>query len=145
MNYTSPREVKSPKISISNLEPIIDKGEWEYSVAVLDWEKKPRLAMRWNGGKGEDGKIHPGNPQSRGLPTWFVLPDEFDIEILSALKPRGGLGGGEINIDTAEEAVDSFLSKKNVHELTSKKNSDNLGLEETIIKIITNLKAQGKI
>ena len=137
MNYTSPKEVKSPKISISNLEPIIDGGEWKHSVALLDWEKKPRVAMRWNGGKGEDGKIHPGNPQSRGLPTWFVIPEEFDIAILGVLKMQGGIG------DVEEEAINRFLSKKGVPDLSPQKNP--AYLEKAIIQVITKLKEQGKI
>ncbi|MGO9177569.1 MAG: hypothetical protein ACLQED_15765 [Desulfobaccales bacterium] len=143
MNYTNPREVKSPKVSISNLEPIIDKGEWRYSVALLDWEREPRVAMRWNGGT-EEGRIHPGNPQSRGLPTWFVLSEDYDVAILSeALKQ--GLGGGDIDVDAAKEAVQEALSKRNASKMSSQEAADNAGLETTIIDIITRLKAEGKI
>jgi hypothetical protein len=38
--------------------------------------------MRWNGD--ENNVI--GNPQSRGLPTWFIIPDEFRQVILARLE-----------------------------------------------------------
>ena len=39
------------------------------------------LAMRWNGT--DDNVI--GNPQSRGLPTWFIVPREFRLAVLDEL------------------------------------------------------------
>jgi hypothetical protein len=36
--------------------------------------------MRWNGGK--DNPL--GNPQSRGLPTWFIVPEQHWNQILKA-------------------------------------------------------------
>ena len=48
------------------------------SLAIGRWDNKPVLAMRWNGGK--DSPI--GNPQSRGLPTWFIVPDQHVRQIL---------------------------------------------------------------
>lgn len=137
--YVPPIEVTSPKVSISNLKPIIDRGEWKYSVALLDWDRQPSVGIRWNGGT-ENGKIHPGNPQSRGLPTWFILPEGLDIPILIELKKTGGLGGP--NIESAEQALEEFLSRRGAAELAAKQNST---LEDTVTQIILNLKAQGKI
>jgi hypothetical protein len=37
----------------------------------LLWDDRPAVGVRWNG---EVGKGF-GNPQSRGLPTWFILPE----------------------------------------------------------------------
>ena len=36
------------------------------------------LAMRWNGSP----KNRLGNPQSRGLPAWFIVPDQHVRRIL---------------------------------------------------------------
>ena len=38
--------------------------------------------MRWNGDN-DDNPI--GNPQSRGLPTWFIVPDNYVEAILGTL------------------------------------------------------------
>jgi hypothetical protein len=55
--------------------------ERDYSVAIGRWDKKLCLGMRWNGSK--DKRI--GNPQSRGLPTWFIVPAVFQKSILDSL------------------------------------------------------------
>lgn len=71
--YTPPDTVLSPKGSVSNLRVLMDTGEDGWSIAALQWEGKERLGVRWNG-----NPTNPiGNPQSRGIPTWFVLPDEL--------------------------------------------------------------------
>ena len=69
-NYTSPNHVNSPKAHWTLIAVLEDRGEWDTSLAVGRWDDDPCLAIRWNGGK--DNPV--GNPQSRGLPTWFVLP-----------------------------------------------------------------------
>jgi hypothetical protein len=74
-----PRTVLSPKASIRNLNVIFDGGLWDdanprwsgWSMAELIWEDSPAVGVRWNGQVGEGV----GNPQSRGLPTWFILPE----------------------------------------------------------------------
>lgn len=68
---------------------VLDPGvEYGCAVCVGRWEGEPRIGMRWNGGK--DNPI--GNPQSRGIPTWFMLPvgkyTEAIIESLSAEQKR---------------------------------------------------------
>jgi hypothetical protein len=42
-----------------------------WAVALGYWEGKETLAIRWNG----DDENPVGTPQSRGLPTWFILPN----------------------------------------------------------------------
>lgn len=38
----------------------------------MTWDKQVgRIGVRWNGGEGEGV----GNPQSRGVATWFILPE----------------------------------------------------------------------
>jgi hypothetical protein len=48
-------------------------------LAIGRWDNKPVLAMRWNGSP----KNRLGNPQSRGLPAWFIVPDQHVRQILA--------------------------------------------------------------
>lgn len=72
MSYIDPATVTSPKTLVSNVQVLCNAGEW--SVAELFWDKQPRLGVRWNGSENEPGI---GSPQSRGLPTWFIVPPEL--------------------------------------------------------------------
>ena len=68
--YIQPNQVTSPRGSWS-LIAVLDAGEeGTTSLALGRWEDTPCLAIRWNGS--EDRPI--GTPQSRGIPTWFILP-----------------------------------------------------------------------
>lgn len=80
--YVLPVEVTSPRRQWTLGHVIYERGAGEAAVATGLWENKPVLAMRWNGT--DENPI--GNPQSRGLPTWFILPDEFREPVLSRLK-----------------------------------------------------------
>ena len=79
--YTTPGDVISPKRRWTLVSVLYDKGENNAAVAIGRWDGKPALVLRWNGN--DDNPI--GNPQSRGLPTWFIVPDEFHSSILDAL------------------------------------------------------------
>jgi hypothetical protein len=61
---------------VSDLNIIFDGGESSYSVAKLRWDGDPAVAVRWNGGDSAPFQGL-GNPQSRGIPTWFILPDSI--------------------------------------------------------------------
>jgi hypothetical protein len=50
-------------------------------LALGRWDNRPVLAMRWNGN--DNNPI--GNPQSRGLPTWFIVPGRFNVALVSRL------------------------------------------------------------
>jgi len=82
MAYIPPSEVKSPRRHFT-LVAVLDDGktddapggESSVAVAVGRWRNAEGsdevvLAIRWNG----DDANPIGNPQSRGLPTWFILP-----------------------------------------------------------------------
>jgi hypothetical protein len=60
---------------------LYDRGKRQAAVAIGRWDGEPVLAMRWNGT--DDNVI--GNPQSRGLPTWFIVPREFRLAVLDEL------------------------------------------------------------
>jgi hypothetical protein len=67
----SATEVISPKNHWSLIAVLDDAGPGGIAVALGKWDQKPILAKRWNGDDEDDAL---GNPQSRGLPTWFILP-----------------------------------------------------------------------
>lgn len=94
MGYQDPRLVKSPKGAVSHLRVLYDGGEqtatnqeWEgWSVAELEWYEEPVLACRWNGSTEYEDVSAIGNPQSRGLPTWFMIPKPLQEAIRAQLK-----------------------------------------------------------
>ena len=84
MSYVLPRNVTSPKSSVRNVNVLLDKGEWLFSIASLEWMEngkfEPRIGIRWNGcdTPGVKGSSK-GTPHSRGYPTWFILPKEIAL------------------------------------------------------------------
>jgi len=86
MSYIKPDLVRSPKSSVSDLQIIYDAGENSWALAKMKWDGEDTIGLRWNGGS-EDPKFPGiGNPQSRGVPTWFILPDEIAEAVMSMLK-----------------------------------------------------------
>ncbi len=86
MSYIKPNLVLSPKSSVSELQVIYDDGENSWSLAKMKWDGGDAIGLRWNGGS-EDPKFpHIGNPQSRGVPTWFILPQEIADVVVQMLK-----------------------------------------------------------
>jgi len=92
--YQSPQTVKSPKAAIRHLNVLYDGGEqtedsgdWNgWSVAELEWYEYPTLALRWNGSDENPNVSHTGNPQSRGVPTWFIVPQPLQDCIRAQLR-----------------------------------------------------------
>lgn len=80
-SYILPSECHSPRAHWSLVTVLEDRGPEDISLAVGRWDGEPVLAMRWNGTDGS--KV--GNPQSRGLPTWFILPGDYAEKILVLL------------------------------------------------------------
>lgn len=75
MNYTDPRGVRTPQKRVTgNIDVLHDTGEWGWSMCRLIWDGQQKIGIRWNGSFSENSM---GNPQSRGNPTWFILPDEI--------------------------------------------------------------------
>ena len=78
MAYIDPRMVLSPRGRVENLEVLYDGGEGEYAIARMDWDGDPgNIGVRWNGGDTPGRFDRTGNPQSRGVPTWFILPEHI--------------------------------------------------------------------
>ena len=84
--YITPDKVVSPRRNW-RLIRVLETGAQEDSngdrvaIAIGTWDNYMRLAMRWNGN--EDGPI--GNPQSRGLPTWFMIPGRLNEAVIDTL------------------------------------------------------------
>jgi hypothetical protein len=81
--YVRPEKVTAPKRRWALVSVLCDDGEGETALALGTWEGEPRLAMRWNG----SAKRPIGNPQSRGMATWFLLPPKLNKAIVEDL-PR---------------------------------------------------------
>ena len=101
--FTPPSDVISPK-QHWNLIAVLDEGKADNCALALGrWDGQLVLAMRWNGN--ENNPV--GNPQSRGLPTWFVVPQKYN----EALIRLGGLPADKVTLvrgffpDNLEDAV----------------------------------------
>jgi len=75
MAYIDPAKVNSPQGSIRRVQVLHNQGDRGWSVAEVDYDNEVRIGIRWNGWEGEPGI---GNPQSRGHPTWFLVPEELE-------------------------------------------------------------------
>jgi len=79
MPYIDPGDVHAPRKNWELLSVDFTTGHGDgnqpgWAVATGLWDGHPATGVRWNG---EDGESGAGNPQSRGHPTWFILPDEL--------------------------------------------------------------------
>ena len=78
-----PSSVTSPRLHWS-LITVLEADRDGVALAIGRWDNDPCLAMRWNG-----SAHNPiGNPQSRGLPTWYIIPHWADDAILGLLTPN---------------------------------------------------------
>ena len=85
-----PGDVHSPKAKW-NLIAVLDDGNDDgCALAIGRWAGVPVLAMRWNG----DDQNPIGNPQSRGIPTWFIVPKKYN----EALLQGGGITADKLSL-----------------------------------------------
>ena len=82
MTYIDPTQVLSPKATWDLNEVIYNGGSGGWSAADGLWDDVPCLAIRWNGSDNDQGV---GSPQSRGYPTWFIVPDELEAVTRQAI------------------------------------------------------------
>lgn len=81
-DYVAAEDVKSPRRHWSLIAVLDDPKKPKTCVLALGlWKGQPRLAMRWNGFEG----MPLGNPQSRGIPTWFIIGDQFNDVLIDSL------------------------------------------------------------
>ena len=83
MSYIHPKMVLSPTAILSDLEVVFDGGENQWSVAKFKWNGQAVVGIRWNGGSADPRFPGMGNPQSRGVPTWFILPEPVADVVLT--------------------------------------------------------------
>jgi hypothetical protein len=74
MAYVNPEIVVTPKNRVRSVHVLYDGGPGGWSVAMVDFDGEECVGFRWNGDEGEPGI---GTPQSRGRPTWEILPREL--------------------------------------------------------------------
>jgi hypothetical protein len=85
-DYVTPDKVTSPRREWSLIR-VLETGEQadthghRVAISIGTWRNKPVLAMRWNGDKNRPI----GNPQSRGLPTWFIIPRRLQEAVIDTL------------------------------------------------------------
>jgi hypothetical protein len=83
MSYVEPAAVLSPRSSVRSVDVIYSTGNGGWSLARIGWENSQSVGIRWNGSYDEPGI---GTPQSRGNPTWFILPDDLHDVILKKVE-----------------------------------------------------------
>lgn len=85
-DYITPDKVTSPRQRWTLIR-VLEYGDKEDShgervaISIGKWDDEPVLGMRWNGWK--DSPI--GSPQSRGLPTWFIIPTRLQDAVIKTL------------------------------------------------------------
>jgi hypothetical protein len=104
MAYVEPNTVLAPKTSVRFVEILYSTGDGGWSVARVGWEGSVRVGIRWNGAENGPGI---GNPQSRGNPTWFILPEELESAILQKADELSMSGPGGLLERYREMANDS--------------------------------------
>lgn len=82
--HIPPSDVISPKNRWTMISVLYTGTAGDYALALGRWSNQPVLGIRWNGN--DESRI--GNPQSRGLPTWFVVPTDLEDSILHTVAIR---------------------------------------------------------
>jgi hypothetical protein len=103
MSYIDPQTVMSPKNRVGSVDVLYDDGPGSWSIARLEYDGEERIGMRWNGQEDEAGI---GNPQSRGKPTWFVVPKELSVLVREEAEQRSNSQEGGLLSGYKEMAAD---------------------------------------
>jgi hypothetical protein len=81
MAYKHPRHVDAPRRRWRLIDILHNGGDGDAALVIGDWDGRKVLAARWNGSSADTGI---GNPQSRGIPTWFILPEWLNEAALTS-------------------------------------------------------------
>ena len=93
MAYVDPKSVVSPKSRWKLIEILRNgedskNGDNDATLAIGEWDGERCFAVRWNGTAMDPTGV--GNPQSRGLPTWFIVPCWMNQSLLDGnIIPEG--------------------------------------------------------
>jgi hypothetical protein len=85
-DYVTADKVTSPRqrwtlIRVLEFGDKEDSNGERVAISIGKWDDEPVLGMRWNGTK----KSPIGSPQSRGLPTWFIIPVRLQDAVIKTL------------------------------------------------------------
>lgn len=69
MGYILPDQATSPRQHWSIIKVLVPAASERMAIALGKWDGQPVIGLRWNG----TDEAPVGNPQSRGLPTWFIV------------------------------------------------------------------------
>lgn len=106
MAYVLPQNVTSPRDRWEFLDVLYDGGPQRPAIAFGRWDESEIIAIRWNGDDQEGSAV--GNPQSRGLATWFVLPDWLALATLHALLAQHVAGDKHVVKSALDQAFAHF-------------------------------------
>ena len=137
--YTDPHDATSPRNRLRRHTPIFDDGRGSYSLALLDWDDGEYVGIRWNGNLDDEPA---GNPNSRGNPTWFVLPPEVGRAVLSWALETGRVDGGRIEAGRAEPLMRNFLKSSGTENVVL---SDDEQLKEKIREVVLEMRDAGEL
>lgn len=96
-NYHEPQNINCPQDYLKVIKVIYDgtlqNGSYDFSLALIEWDGEPSLAIRWNHSMREELDIDKRNnvkkclgmPISFSHPVWFVLPKVMHAAILSSM------------------------------------------------------------
>jgi hypothetical protein len=106
MSYVDPNKVTAPKRIVSDVHVVFDTHEIEgsWSVAQLKWDGKETVGIRWNGEPSGSGI---GTPQARGVPTWFIVPEELQDAVLDKARELADGGRSALKAGYLQMARDS--------------------------------------
>jgi hypothetical protein len=103
MAYIEPETVVTPKNRVAGVQVVYNGGPGRWSVALVDFDGEECVGFRWNGAEGEPGI---GNPQSRGKPTWEILPRELAEVVLERVEQLQDSRHAELRAAYREMAAD---------------------------------------
>jgi hypothetical protein len=108
----NPTTVISPRAHWKLIGVIFDGGADSFSIAYGMWAAKMKIVCRWNGSSAPADK---GTPQSRGHPTWFILPDIAASGILNhylwLCNKQDKISTAGINKEVLTAAAQEYLLK----------------------------------
>jgi len=105
--YIPPQDVTSPQDRWNLNCVVYDGGPGNIAVALGQWNENENentvIAIRWNGNSRAHEEV--GNPQSRGHPTWFILPNDFGVAVIKELMVKRAAGNTSVRQDCLAQVI----------------------------------------
>jgi hypothetical protein len=109
MGYIPPQDVSSPREHWELVAVLYDGGPGQPSLALGRWDGQDVIGTRWNGDDAQGSAL--GNPQSRGLATWFILPHWLAAPALRELATRRAEGDDRVKSVELNRALEVFAKE----------------------------------